>query len=144
MASRSRGRQLALQVIYQHAFSGNELEDDFDVFWKQTKADSGTRDYTEFLARGVTDYKDELDLEISAYLEGWVLDRIAMIDRIILQIAFFELLYEQDVPWKVVVDEAVTLGRQFSEDKSVVFLNGVLHAWATKNLEGTVPRKDER
>jgi len=133
MASRSRARQLALQVIYQNHFSGKELEDDFTVFWQGVKADEGTRTFTERLARGVIDQAAELDLEISAYLVKWTLDRIVLIDRIILQIAFYELLHERDVPWKVVLDEAVVLGKMFSGDKSATFINGVLHAWATNN-----------
>ena len=133
MASRSRSRQLALQVIYQNGFSGKELEDDFTVFWQGTKADEGTRRFTEHLARGVIDHADQLDLEIGAYLVNWSLDRIVLLDRIILQIAFYELLHEDDVPWRVVLDEAVVLGKMFSGEKNAVFINGVLHAWAKNN-----------
>ena len=136
MTSRSRGRQFAVQMIYQHHFSGYELERDLELFWRGAKTDNGTRRFTEFLVRGVTDHQTELDMEVSAYLKNWTIDRIVLIDRIILQIAFFELLHTEDVPWKVVVDEAVVLTQSFNSD-STTFVNGVLHAWATKNRAQT-------
>ena len=136
MASRSRGREFAVQMIYQHKFSGNALEKDMELFWGSAKADAGTRDFTEFLVRGVVDHATEMDMEISAYLKGWTLERIVLIDRIILQIAIFELTQTTETPWRVVVDEAVVLGRMFNTDKSGTFINGVLHAWTTKNRAG--------
>ncbi len=142
MASRSRGRELAVQMIYQHKFSGHELETDMELFWQGAKADAGTREFTEFLVRGVIDHASELDLEISAYLKNWTLDRIVLIDRIILQLAFFELLQTSDIPWRVVVDEAVVLGKMFNSDKSGTFINGVLHAWATKNRKDSAAQDE--
>ena len=139
MASRTRARELSVQLIYQHHFSGNSLEEDIQVFFENTKADAGTQEFTNFNVRGVLDHARELDMEISAYLKNWTLDRLVLMDRIILQIAFFELLHNPEVPWKVVVDEAVMLGRMFSEEKSAVFINGVLHAWAVKNRDQEAP-----
>ena len=135
MASRSHGRQLAVQMLYQHMFSGYEPEKVFELFWRGAKADEVTREFCENLTQGVLDNRDQLDLEVGAYLKNWSLDRIAVIDRLILEIAFYELVYSQDVPWKVVIDEAVNLGKLFSSDKSATFINGVLHAWATQNKE---------
>lgn len=136
MASRSRGRELAVQILYQYDFSGYSLERVIELFWQKTKADKGTKLFTEELVDGVCDCLDELDLEIGAYLKNWTLDRIVTLDKIILQLAFYELLYNQDVPWRVVLDEAVVLAKMFSGDKSATFINGVLHAWATKNRQG--------
>ena len=135
MASRSRSRQFALQLLYQQHFSGNDLERDKDLFWDGIKADSGTRSFCEDLVRGVLEKRSQLDLEVAAYLKNWALDRIVLIDRLILQIAFYELLHTREIPWKVVVDEAVMLGKMFSSDKSAHFINGVLHAWSSKNRE---------
>ena len=136
MASRSRGRQLAVQIIYQKMFSGYELERVLELFWRGIKADEPTREFSRKLVEGVLKNEQQLDLEISAYLKNWSLDRIAVVDRIILQIAFYEFIYVDPIPWKVVIDEAVMLAKLFCNDKSANFINGVLHSWATKNISG--------
>lgn len=140
MASRSHARQLAVQLLYQHEFSGYSLERVFQIFWESAKSDSGTRRFAESLVEGVLEEEDALDLEITAYLKNWTMDRIASLDRIILRLAFYELIHATDVPWRVAVDEAVSLTKMFSSDKSATFVNGVLHAWSTKNCkEDTTP-----
>ncbi len=136
MASRSRGRELAVQVLYQYDFSGYELERALELFWLNLKEDAGTRRFTQELVEGVLDCRRELDMEITAYLKNWSLERIVVLDRIVLEIGFYELLYNQDVPWKVVVDEAVALANLYSSEKSANFINGVLHAWVTQNRLG--------
>ena len=135
MASRSRGRQFAVQILYQKAFSEYDTEKVLELFWRNVSADSGTRTFSEELVEGVLDAQTELELEITGYLKNWTLDRIVFLDKVVLQIAFYELLYAQDIPWRVVVDEAVMLAKLFSSDKSATFINGILHAWATKNRQ---------
>jgi N utilization substance protein B len=135
MTSRRRGRQFAVQLLYQQSFSDYAPEKVFTLFWEnsQNKAGESTRDFAQLLVNGVMENRFELDMEISAYLKNWTLDRIAVLDHIILRIALFELLHSKDVPWKVVIDEAVNLAKLFSSEKSATFINGVLHAWATRN-----------
>lgn len=133
MASRSRGRELAIQVLYQYEYSGYTPERVLELFWRNIKTDIGTRRFCEELVVGVLDCLHELDQEIIAYLKNWTLDRIVSLDHIIMKLAFYELIYAQDVPWRVVVEEAVVLARMYSSEKSVAFINGVLHAWVTKN-----------
>lgn len=136
MASRSRGRELAVQVLYQHEYTGYSLERGLELFWMNLKEDAGTRRFTQEIVEGVLDCVGELNMEISAYLKNWTLDRIVSLDRIVLQIGFYELLYNQDVPWRVVIDEAMMLANMYSSEKSATFINGVLHAWVTKNRLG--------
>ncbi len=133
MASRSRGRQFAVQIIYQKMFANYDLGQTLDLFWRDIEVDEETRVFSQDLAMGVLDRQAGLDLEISAYLKNWSLDRIAVIDRIVLELAFYELIHVTDIPWKVAIDEAVTLAKMFSSEKSATFINGVLHAWALKN-----------
>lgn len=137
MASRSRARELAVQILYQHEFSGYSLNQVLSTFWNGAKSDSGTRRFAESLVEGVLEEEDALDLEITAYLKNWTMDRIASLDRIVLRIAFYELIHAPDVPWRVAVDEAVALAKMFSSDKSATFVNGVLHAWSSKNRQGS-------
>ncbi len=137
MASRSRGRQFAVQALYQLDFTKDPLERVLELFWPGVKADSGTRKFTEEIIEGVVGARHELELEITAYLKNWTLDRIVLIDKIILEIAFYELLYSRDIPWRVVIDESVELAKMFTSDKSATFINGVHNAWATKNRSDT-------
>lgn len=133
MASRSRGRQFAVQILYQYGFSGDSLHHCLEVFWNQQEVDETTRTFSETLVRGIVEREVQLELEISAFLNRWSIDRLAAIDKIILQIGLFELIAFEDTPTKVVIDEAVNLTRLFSDDKSISFVNGVLHAWSEKN-----------
>ncbi len=137
MTSRRRGRQFAAQLLYQKTFSEYEPDRVFALFWGNIQTDEGTRDFCESLVRGVLANQNQLDLEIGAYLKNWALDRIAVMDHLVLQIGFYELLYCRDIPWKVVIDEAVTLAKMFSSEKSATFINGVLHAWAIRNRDAS-------
>ncbi|CAM2068218.1 transcription antitermination factor NusB [Sulfidibacter corallicola] len=135
MSSRSRGRQFAVQMIYQQEFTGYDLDQVLEHFWRNINADETTRVFSRRLAEGVIERRQELDFEIQGYLKNWTLDRIAVLDRIILELALFELVSgKSEVPWRVVIDEAVTLAKMFSTDKSPTFINGVLHAWCAKNV----------
>ena len=82
--------------------------------------------YTVTVARGVTEHAAHVDELISAHLQGWTLERLPAVDRAILRVAVWELLYANDVPEPVAVDEAVELAKQLSTDESPGFVNGVL------------------
>ena len=134
MASRTRGRQFAVQLIYQADFSGKELEDLLAGFWDQQECPIRNREFPERLAAGVLEHREELDLELAGYLEKWSLDRLISLNRIILEMGLFELKYlENETPWKVAVDEAVLMTRMFAGEEHISFVNGVLHNWCVKN-----------
>jgi N utilization substance protein B len=82
--------------------------------------------YTVSAARGVGDQAAHIDDLISSHLQGWTLDRLPAVDRAILRVAVWELLYADDVPEPVAVDEAVQLAKELSTDESPAFINGVL------------------
>ena len=82
--------------------------------------------YAEALVRGVHDERQELDRRINAAAEHWSLDRMAVVDRVLLRIATYELSHEADVPTAVVIDEAVELAKRYSTEDSGRFVNGVL------------------
>ncbi len=82
--------------------------------------------YTVTVARGVTEHAAHVDDLISAHLQGWTLDRLPAVDRAVLRVAVWELLYAEDVPEPVAVDEAVELAKSLSTDESPGFVNGVL------------------
>jgi transcription antitermination protein NusB len=82
--------------------------------------------YTQTAARGVGEHIAHIDDLISSHLQGWTLDRLPAVDRAILRVAVWELLYAEDVPEPVAVDEAVQLAKELSTDDSPGFVNGVL------------------
>lgn len=138
MSSRSRSRQFAVQVLYQLELTGDPLESVLNQFWSREDADGKTRAFSERLVEGVIDQGHVLDLEIVAYAKNWSLERMAIVDRIILRIAIFEMIQLEETPWKVVADESATLALMFSSMQSMTFINGILHAWGTHNREEVV------
>lgn len=82
--------------------------------------------YTATVARGVTEHGAHIDELISSHLQGWTLERLPAVDRAVLRVAVWELLYADDVPEPVAVDEAVELAKELSTDDSPGFVNGVL------------------
>ncbi|HET7072734.1 MAG TPA: transcription antitermination factor NusB [Mycobacterium sp.] len=82
--------------------------------------------YTAAVARGVSEHSAHIDDLISSHLVGWTLDRLPAVDRAVLRVAVWELLYADDVPEPVAVDEAVQLAKELSTDESPGFVNGVL------------------
>ena len=124
MGSRSKARKRALDVLFEAEQRGVEAR---SVFLRiATEASSPLNPYTEELVDGVTAHRDRIDELIATYAEGWSLDRMPAVDRNLLRIAVFELLYQQDVPSHVAIDEAVTLAKDLSTDDSPSFINGVL------------------
>lgn len=103
------------QVIYQQLLSDEDGET------------AVVPAYLEKLVAGVLEKQTELDDQIKKYLTtGWTLQRIAKTDLVILRIAFYELDYQSDIPKRVAVNEALELAKQFSDDRSRRFINGVL------------------
>ena len=91
-----------------------------------TDASSPLNPYTEELVDGVVAHQDRIDELIATYAEGWSLDRMPAVDRNLLRIAVFELLFATDVPTNVAIDEAVSLAGDLSTDESPSFINGLL------------------
>ena len=87
---------------------------------------SALQPYSAAAARGVGEHAAHIDDLISSHLQGWTLDRLPAVDRAILRVAVWELLYADDVPEPVAVDEAVQLAKELSTDESPSFINGVL------------------
>ncbi len=104
-----------------------------DLYWKTTDATGeplspSARQFAERLVQGTVDHLEAIDPLIEARAENWRLSRMAVIDRLILRLAVFELAYDRESPPKVVMDEALELARTFSEADAIGFINGVLDA----------------
>ena len=124
MSARSKARKRALDLIFAAEARGKVatiLLDD------QIAAGEGpANEYTLDLVRGVTEYRTRLDALITRYSQGWTLTRMPAVDRNVLRLAIFEVLYVEDVPDAVAISEALTLVRDLSTDESPAFVNGIL------------------
>ena len=124
MSARSKARKRALDLIF--AAEAQRISVD-DLLTSQQDAGEGpANEYTVTLVRGVHEHRERLDALISQYAEGWTLERLPAVDRNLLRLGIFEVLYVDDVPDAVAVSEAVNLARDLSTDESPGFVNGVL------------------
>ncbi len=122
MAARSKARKRALDVIY-----AAEMRQRSALEGLAELAESGpVNDYTAVLVRGVEEHRARLDEVLAGYAQGWSLARMPAVDRNVLRLATFEVLYVDDVPDAVAVSEALHLVRELSTDESPAFVNGVL------------------
>ena len=122
MSARSKARKRALDVLYASEMRNRSTVDAL----LQQQEDGPVNDYTVTLVQGVTEHRDRLDEVIASYAEGWTLGRMPAVDRNVLRLATFEVLYVDDVPDAVAVSEALNLVRELSTDESPAFVNGVL------------------
>ena len=124
MSARSKSRKRALDILFEAEARGIGawgLLDDRII-----AQDPPVNEYTVVLVRGVVDNAARIDSLISTYSEGWALDRMPAVDRTVLRLGVFELLYVDDTPDAVAIAEAMNLVRDLSTDESPSFVNGVL------------------
>jgi N utilization substance protein B len=125
MSLRRQGRALALQVLFQwdiHGRTGGWLED----FWAQNKAHPEARAFADRLVHGVIEHVLDLDATIGKYAENWTVARMAHIDRTVIRMAVFELLFMEDVPARVTLNEAIEIVKVFGDEQSGAFVNGIV------------------
>ena len=124
MNARTKARKRALDVLFEAEQRG--IEPHTVYIRVATDATSPLNPYTEELVNGVVTHRDRIDELLATYAEGWSLDRMPAVDRNLLRIATYELLYADDVPTNVAIDEAVSLAGDLSTDESPSFINGLL------------------
>jgi len=126
MPARTKARKRALDILFASELRG---EDPVEALERAIEAGEGpTNEYTAFLVRGVGEHRVRIDELLSAYSQGWSLERMPAVDRNVLRLGLFELLYVEDVPDPVAVSEAIGLVNELSTDESPQFVNGVLGA----------------
>ena len=124
MSARSKARKRALDLIFAAEARGRTPGDFLDE--QLLSGERPTNDYTVTLVRGVAERLARIDELISTYAEGWTLDRMPAVDRNVLRLGVYEVLWVDDVPDAVAVSEAIGLVRELSTDESPAFVNGVL------------------
>ena len=133
MARRRDARRLAVQILYQADVA---RRDSAEILAERRQLGQRIPGFTEQLVRGVAGRLPELDRLIGEHAQDWTVARMAVIDRAILRVACYELLYLEDVPAAATIDEAVTTAKETSTKESGGFVNGILGRIA-RDLAGT-------
>jgi N utilization substance protein B len=151
MGQRREGRERAVQFLFQYDLNPSEnLDEALDHFWQSQRAlaiaeekgpatwgqkaevlpptteEAALRMFSDKLIRGTLEHRAELDKEIMKHAQNWDLHRMAVVDRNILRLAIYEMLYREDIPPIVSINEAVDIAKKFSTDDSGKFVNGLL------------------
>lgn len=124
MPARTKARKRAVDVLYEAEARG--VDATATLAERVALADPPISDYTVALVEGVQANRARIDDILSRYAEGWPLERMPDVDRAVLRLAVYELLYRTDVPAAVAIDEAVELAKSLSTDESPRFVNGLL------------------
>lgn len=129
MRKRTVAREYALQVLYSIDITNDTYESAIYNFWQfigKEIVDKDIKEFTEELVKLVIQYKDIVDERIAKYATNWELERMAVVDRNIMRLGGCELLYRNDIPPKVSINEAVELAKKFSSIQAAKFVNGIL------------------
>ncbi len=128
MSARSKARKQALDLLYETDIRGTNLVETLvsrDVPAEGPDA-RPIRDYTKDLVNGVSENRRKIDELITTYAQGWDMDRLPAVDRNILRLGIYEVLWAKDVPTSVAIDEALLLAKELSSDDSSKYIHGVL------------------
>ena len=143
MKKRTRARELALQFLYQLDLLGEDVASSAEDFIQSEEPDRPTTEFSLELIEGTREYRDRIDQIIRDVAQNWDLERMAVIDRNVLRLATFELLWCTDIPPKVSINEAIELGKRYSTKNSGGFINGILDKVKDLEPKGTVATQAE-
>ncbi|HVS45820.1 MAG TPA: transcription antitermination factor NusB [Verrucomicrobiae bacterium] len=133
-SSRRLAREQALQALYSVAVGNRDAADAISEIVSD-RATGEHRTFVRDLVLGTLDYQEKADAQIAPRLEGWTLERLPSLDRLILRMGTYELLCCPDMPTPVVINEAVELAKKFSTEDSGRYINGVLSALAAEHAK---------
>lgn len=128
MGKRSTARRVAMQVLFQMDSGQSDLLETLNLTLETDDFIDDTKVFAQKLCEGTWKHVGDIDTLISQFAQGWALDRISSVDKAILRLALYEMIYEKEVPG-VVIDEALDLAKKFSTPDSPKFINGILGNW---------------
>lgn len=126
MSKRRQSREHTLKILYRQDITHEDIDETIEHYWEENNINSGITDFSAQLARGTVNNLKEIDTCIEKASEHWALDRLGIIDRNILRMAVYELLFMDDIPPKVTINEAIEIAKKFGTDDSANFVNGLL------------------
>jgi N utilization substance protein B len=126
MGKRRKGREYALQILFQMEFTNDEAGSILKNYWSSLNVPEEIKTYSEWLVQGICEHLAEVDQTIKQASKNWRLERMATVDRNVLRIAVFEMLYEENLAPPIIIDEAIEIARKFSGQQAAAFVNGIL------------------
>lgn len=126
MRKRTKAREIALQLLYEYDTTGEMEQERVESFVEGTSKSDETREYARTLIVGVVEHKEEFDGIFGKLSDHWAVPRMPVVDRNVLRIGAYELLYGEGVPPKVAINEAVELAKKFGSADSGRFVNAIL------------------
>lgn len=124
--SRRLARQVAFQTLFQIDLANSDVEKALRQRLADAELDEENEDYVKTVVRGVIQQMPAIDAQINAVSKGWQVHRLGFVDRSILRLAIYEIVFMDDIPVRVTVNEAVELAKEFGDEESPKFINGLL------------------
>jgi transcription antitermination factor NusB len=135
LRKRSKARESALQILYQIDVTSNPVDAILNQYWHTRNRNPEVVDFANEIVKGTIEHLSEIDPIISQHSESWEISKMPIIDRNILRFAIYEILYMDDIPPKVTIDEAVDLANSYGTPNSGKFINGILDKIMTLNTK---------
>jgi transcription antitermination protein NusB len=142
MGNRRVSRELAMQALFSMDMNQREPEESLELYCRNFAPSEQALPFFLKLVEGVVRFRDEIDILIERYSSNWKVSRMASVDRNVLRLAVYELLFIGDIPAKVSINEAIDIGKKYGTDESGAFINGILDS-IRKGLEaGEIKQKE--
>jgi N utilization substance protein B len=133
---RREGRENAVQALYAIELSPAQPREVIHLFWESNRYKPAAKAFAQELLSGLLDNSDELDARISAKSPNWSISRMGKIDLAIIRLAAYELIYREDIPKNVTINEAIEIAKKYGSEESPAFVNGILD-----EISRTLPAK---
>jgi N utilization substance protein B len=126
VGTRRLGRELALQALYALDINPMDTHRFLATFWENNPSPAEARTFAGQLIEGIISHRVDLDALIKSKAQHWALSRMALVDLNLIRLAAYELLYRDDIPKKVIINEAIEIAKKFGSEDSPAFVNGIL------------------
>lgn len=133
MGKRRKARETTLQILFQLEFDDSQLDETISKFLENKKAGKEEKELCTRLICGITAHQAEIDKIIQSVSENWRIARMAIVDKNILRMAAYEMLYDKDLAPAIIINEAIEIAKKYSSEQSATFINGILDALNKKN-----------
>jgi len=135
IGKRRQARENVLKILYQVEILGDDLDSVLDRYWDASPTfDDTIKKFANELVKGIAEKKDELDEVIKNKLKNWNFERVAIIDRNILRMGVYEIMFREDIPDSVSINEAIEIAKKYGDQESSRFINGILDKVAKSKL----------
>jgi N utilization substance protein B len=128
MGRRRKAREETLRILFRLEFENKQIDKTLNQYWESKKTSEEIKEYSTWLVNGIISDQAKIDNIIQQVSEHWRISRMALVDRNILRMAVFELLYEENIAPAIVINEAIEIAKKYSGDEAATFVNGILDA----------------